>query len=292
MKQLKLLDHVPDNDVKPFRRQLLKWSGNKQRIAHEIVSHFPEKGGKYFEPFLGSGAVLATYAPEKGVGSDNFRPLMEIWQTLKKSPRTLMKWYTERWEKMKSGEKAEVYEEIKAHYNRSPNGGDLLFLSHSCSEGALRFRADGSLSTLSSLHDPISPEAFAKRVVLWSERVKGCDFLLLDFEDAMSLAKAGDVIYCDPPGTGGLGLLPGAGDFRLQDLFRVIEKCKAKGTHVLLSFDGTKKSGNFIGDTEIPPGLFKREVSVNSDSSRSGIPRTKGKTSEAGMGKNRLLLTY
>jgi DNA adenine methylase len=56
--------------VKPFKRQLLKWIGNKQRFAHEIVSYFPGRFGNYVEPFLGSGAVLATLAPERAIGSD------------------------------------------------------------------------------------------------------------------------------------------------------------------------------------------------------------------------------
>ena len=65
------------------RSQLLKWIGNKQRFAPEIVSFFPARFGVYREPFLGSAAVLATLAPRQGVGSDIFAPLVEIWQTLR-----------------------------------------------------------------------------------------------------------------------------------------------------------------------------------------------------------------
>jgi DNA adenine methylase len=65
--------------VAPFHSQLLKWIGNKQRFAHEIASYFPAKFGTYFEPFLGSGAVLGTLSPKSAVGSDVFRPLAEIW---------------------------------------------------------------------------------------------------------------------------------------------------------------------------------------------------------------------
>ena len=40
--------------------QLLKWVGNKQRMASEIIRFFPDNYATYFEPFLGSGAVLGT----------------------------------------------------------------------------------------------------------------------------------------------------------------------------------------------------------------------------------------
>src|SRR5262249_31693452 len=55
--------------VPPFRQQLLKWIGSKQRFAHEIVSLFP-RFRRYWEPFLGSGAVLGTLAPKQAVASD------------------------------------------------------------------------------------------------------------------------------------------------------------------------------------------------------------------------------
>ena len=72
--------------VAPFSRQLLKWIGNKQRFAHEIVALFPDDIGRYFEPFIGSGAVLATLAPVDALGSDNFLPLIEISSMLVATP--------------------------------------------------------------------------------------------------------------------------------------------------------------------------------------------------------------
>src|SRR5271169_1762549 len=111
----------------PFTSQLLKWIGNKQRFAHEIVSYFPPEFDTYYEPFLGSGAVLGTLAPEKGIGSDNFGPLIEIWRSLREDPKQLVHWYSDRWRQLMAGEKVSRYERIKASYNRNPNGADLLF---------------------------------------------------------------------------------------------------------------------------------------------------------------------
>jgi DNA adenine methylase len=86
----------------PFKTQLLKWVGNKQRFAHEIASYFPQDFGDYYEPFLGSGAVLATFSPQRAFASDGFAPLIEIWQTLRNSPERLKEWYQSRWERMQA----------------------------------------------------------------------------------------------------------------------------------------------------------------------------------------------
>jgi DNA adenine methylase len=68
--------HIRKNFTRPFNLQLLKWVGNKQRFAHEIVAWFPDRFGTYFEPFLGSGGVLGSLAPQNAVGSDSFEPLI------------------------------------------------------------------------------------------------------------------------------------------------------------------------------------------------------------------------
>ena len=44
-------------------RQVLKWIGNKHRVAAAIAECFPSDYGRYFEPFVGSAAVLGTLAP-------------------------------------------------------------------------------------------------------------------------------------------------------------------------------------------------------------------------------------
>lgn len=82
----------------PPKGQLLKWIGNKQRFASQLISYFPQSFGTYFEPFLGSGAVLATLAPRKAVASDSFAPLMEIRKTLHRNSKLLKQWYSDRWE--------------------------------------------------------------------------------------------------------------------------------------------------------------------------------------------------
>jgi hypothetical protein len=105
------------NPVRPFKKQLLKWIGNKQRFAHEIASFFPKEFKTYYEPFIGSGAVMATLAPERGVGSDAFLPLIEIWQELVRSPEALKSWYADRWHAFKAGDSEKARISLIATYD-------------------------------------------------------------------------------------------------------------------------------------------------------------------------------
>lgn len=279
--------------VKPFKLQLLKWIGNKQRFAHEIASFFPEHFNTYHEPFLGSGAVLGTYAPKKAIASDSFQPLLEIWQTLSKAPNTLKDWYSERWNLLKSGEKSERYEQIKASYNANPNAADLLFLSRSCYGGVVRFRqSDGYMSTPCGVHDPISPQSFSLRVDEWHRRTQGATFIHSEYEESMTRAKPGDLIYCDPPYTFSQSILYGAQAFDLAHLFAVIGACKKRGVYVALSIDGTKKSGKLVCDISMPEGLFEREIFVNCGRSMLKRFQMNGQSLEKEVVSDRLLLTY
>ncbi|WP_448208408.1 DNA adenine methylase [Azospirillum sp. sgz302134] len=279
-------------DASPFKTQLLKWVGNKQRFAHEIVGFFPDRFGTYHEPFLGSGAVLATLAPLRAKASDSFGPLIGIFQALKSRPDELTAWYAERWHEAAGHGKAEGYERIKARYNERPNAPDFLYLTRACYGGVIRFRRDGYMSTPVGIHTPISPDSFSQRVQEWHKRVKHTDFQHLPFESAMLEAGPGDLIYCDPPYSHTQAILYGAQDFSLERLFDAIADCKRRGARVALSIDGSKKTGEFICDIPIPKGLFEREVAVNVGRSMLRRFQMEGRTLEREIVTDRLLLTY
>lgn len=279
--------------VRPFKTQLLKWIGNKQRFAHEIASYFPQDIETYFEPFIGSGAVLAALQPPRAVASDVFAPLVEIWRTLKGDPQLLVEWYRERHAIYAAAPKPEGYDRIRASYNRAPNGADLLFLCRSCYGGVVRFRkADGYMSTPCGVHEPISPRAFAERVEIWRRRTCGAEFVHADFEKAMEQARDNDLVYCDPPYVDSQSILYGGQNFSLARLFRAIASCKSRGVRVALSIDGTKKSGSVQCALDLPDGLFEREAFVNCGRSMLRRFQREGETLEDEVVHDRLLLTY
>lgn len=277
----------------PFTSQLLKWVGNKQRFAHEIVSYFPTNFGTYFEPFLGSGAVLGTLAPKAAFGSDSFGPLIEIWKALHRSPQKLVAWYSERWHQMMSGDKVEEYEKVKASYNARPNGADLVFLCRTCYGGVVRFRrGDGYMSTPCGPHKPVSPAQFSERVNIWRQRTTGAEFAEMTYQEALARPQRGDLVYCDPPYSYTQSILYGAQGFKLEELLELIAECKSRGVNVALSIDGTKRSGDTMCDLPIPQGLFVRELVVHCGRSMLKRFQMDGRTLEREHVSDRLLLTY
>ncbi|MEO8460857.1 MAG: DNA adenine methylase [Dokdonella sp.] len=290
------LDEAPlptSGGTRPFRTQLLKWIGNKQKQADAIIGYFPKCFSTYFEPFLGSGGVLGVLAPPKALASDAFAPLVQIWQTLHADKERLKRHYLERYALIAEVGKKAAYEQVLASYNTQPNGPDLLFLCRACYGGVVRFRKhDGFMSTPVGAHQPMPPEAFGDRVDIWHARTQGARFLHLDFADAMDRSRKNDLIYCDPPYSDSQTILYGAQAFSLQRLFSSIASCKARGVYVVLSIDGTKFSGRKLCDIPIPDGLFEREAFINVGRSMLKRFQMDGLSLEYHEVQDRLLLTF
>lgn len=277
----------------PPKSQLLKWVGNKQKFAGEISKCFPTNFKTFYEPFLGSGAVLATVAPQQGIGSDVFKPLIEIWQKLKENPYELIEWYALRRNRIEKENPLEVYEDVKASFNNNHNGADFLYLTRTCYGGIVRFRkSDGYMSTPCGVHTPIPVSTFEKRVFEWKSRMRNVNFIHADYKEVFGMAKKGDLIYCDPPYSHSQSILYGAQDFKLEELFVEIEKAKSKGVRVALSIDGSKKSGNYLCDLPIPNDLFEEEMFISLGRSMLRRFQLEGQTLESELVSDRLLLNY
>jgi DNA adenine methylase len=218
---------------------------------------------------------------------------MEIWITLHQRPQEVKAWYRERSNRVAIDGKERVYEQIKADYNKAPNGADLLFLCRACYGGVVRFRkVDGYMSTPCGVHEPVSPTSFDDRVDQWYRRTQGTEFVERTYKEAFREARRGDLIYCDPPYSDSQAILYGAQEFRFSDLLTEIDSAKQRGVFVALSIDGTKKSGSRLIDLELPQGLFEQEIFVNVGRSMLKRFQMNGQSLEGEIVADRLLLTY
>lgn len=281
---------------------LLKWIGNKQRFANTIVNYMPDTFGDYYEPFLGSGAVLAELLMRDSTsmyphfnyayGSDVLPFLIDIFNTVKEDPSALAEYYAR--------EIAEYYKDadgqydiIKNRFNQDHNAFDFCLLSRTCYSGIIRFRkADGYMSTPRGPHKPICPESFEQRVQLWSNLVKKADFVTESFEKAMNKPQCGDLVYCDPPYTHSQSIIYGAQTFDIRQLWDQIAECKDRGVYVMLSINGTRESKRKDISVEIPNGLFEREVIVNCGTSMIDRLQNAGKGMTGEVVHDKLLLTW
>ena len=137
---------------------LLKWIGNKQRFAELIVSYMPTEFNNYYEPFLGSGAVMAEllYSDENKMyphfshayGSDVLPFLIGIFDIVKNEPAVLIDYYKSEIEQYMQDRNTKYFE-IRDRFNANHNALDFCLLSRTCYSGIIRFRkSDGYMLSL------------------------------------------------------------------------------------------------------------------------------------------------
>ena len=68
-----------------FITPLLKWMGGKRQLLPKIREHLPININelRYYEPFLGGGAVLFDLQPKKAVVSDYNSELINVYNIIK-----------------------------------------------------------------------------------------------------------------------------------------------------------------------------------------------------------------
>lgn len=278
--------------IQPPPGQLLKWIGNKHKSAAAIATVLPQTKGLYFEPFLGSGAVLGTLAPAQAVASDLLAPLIDIWQVLRTEPEVLLDMYQSRHRLFEQGDRVAEYAAMRDRFNAAPNPGDLLFLARTCYGGVIRFDKTGRFTTPCGVHRALPVAKFARVVTDWHPRVARTTFVAGDFEAQIDQADRGDVIYCDPPYRDCQRILYGAQAFDLYRLFSALGRARDRGAFVALSIDGTKRSGDRICNVAIPHGLFAREVEVSLGRSQLRRFQMAGQSLESEVVADRLLITW
>ena len=164
--------------------QLLKWVGNKQRYAEIIAEKIPVDFNNYIEPFVGTGAILGTIKPKRGIAGDILEPLIDLWKIVQQKPHEILQFYESSYKEYQT-DRLGTYDKRKESYNKNPNPFDLLFISRSCYAGVMRFTKEGTISTPIGPHNLISPETFEKRLIQWHEAIQNTTFYAQDFEKTM-----------------------------------------------------------------------------------------------------------
>ena len=281
---------------------LLKWIGNKQRFSETIVGYMPERFNNYYEPFLGSGAVLAQllYADSEmffphfahAYCSDILPFLIDIFILVRDNPEVLTSYYKKEISEYYDAPVAK-YDEIRNRFNRNHNALDFCILSRTCYSGVIRFRkADGYMSTPRGPHNPIKPESFEKRVQQWHTLIQKADFRTESYIDAMNKPQTGDVVYCDPPYTHSQSIIYGAQDFNIDTLFEKIAECKKRGVYVMLSINGMRNSKKKDISVAPPDGLFERQLLIDCGTSMIDRLQSTGEKMNDKKVDDQLLLTW
>jgi DNA adenine methylase len=195
----KLLDALQfGNSVETAKRlpPLFRWPGGKRWLAPGLLRLLPaDLDTRYFEPFFGGGALFFALRPQSAILSDSNDELMACYRAIVKDARAV--------EGVLRGmptTEAGYYEiRAKRPTDQNERAARLVFLTAHSFNGIFRVNRQGVFNVpfgrrIHLLGEPMSLEAHR-------EALATATLLSGDFSDAVASAKAGDVVYLDPPYT-------------------------------------------------------------------------------------------
>lgn len=62
---------------------LVKWVGGKRQLMFELLKNMPKSYNRYFEPFIGGGALFFELQPENGYISDRNPELINLYSVVR-----------------------------------------------------------------------------------------------------------------------------------------------------------------------------------------------------------------
>lgn len=238
---------------------LLKWTGSKRSQAVRIAALAPSYD-RYFEPFLGSGALLYLLGQPGAVGGDIYAPLISFWKMVRDNPEHLIADYARQWASLQA-DLPSYYYVVRDRFNQYRRPEDLNFLMRTCVNGIVRLSRSGRFNNSFHLsRRGMRPERFASTVRIWAVRVREVQFHAQDFEDTTAAAGSNDFVYFDPPYAGNRDRY--VADLDMGRFFRVLEDLNRRDVKWALSFDGCRGPTSYRN--VVPASLYKRRKLLKS----------------------------
>ena len=189
----------------------LKCQGIKTKLVGEIRRLAETQDfERWVEPFCGSCVVALNVQPKKALLSDSNIHIIRLYQDIQNgslTPVTAKSFLVEEGEKLRTiGE--DFYYTVRERFNAQPTSLDFLFLNRSCFNGVMRFNRHGRFNVPYGHKPERFAQAYVTKIVNQirriSEVISACDwtFAAADFRQTLAAAKAGDLVYADPPYAG------------------------------------------------------------------------------------------
>lgn len=187
----------PTADTHQIIVPFLKWAGGKRWLASHLSDLIGEVEGNYIEPFLGSAAVFFTLRPRSAVLSDRNRELVGAYRALQTQSKAVERHLAEHQERHSKSHYYKVRDVIPETFAK--RAARFIYLNRTCWNGLYRVNLHGRFNVPIGTKSAVLMESDDFESV--SKVLRRADISHADFQISVSQAKAGDVIFCDPPYT-------------------------------------------------------------------------------------------
>ena len=187
-------------NLQPFT----KWTGGKRQLLGELRSYMPETYGRYFEPFVGGGALFFDLAPEQAVINDFNEELINAYRQIKNNPAELINLLI----KHKENNSKDYYLALRSadrdgrisRMTGVERAARILYMLRVDFNGLYRVNSKNQFNVpYGRYKNPKIVDVDLLYQISEYLNENDVEILQTDFAEAVKDAQTGDFVYFDPP---------------------------------------------------------------------------------------------
>ena len=250
---------------------IVKWVGGKRQLMLELLKNMPETYNRYFEPFIGGGALFFELQPQNGYISDMNEELINLYTVVRDDVYELIdalnkhKVSKEYFLKIRNLDRTEKYNKLSDIEKASR----FIYLNRTCFNGMYRVNSQGQFNVpFGNYKNPRIVDA--ENLINCSNLLKNTEICCADFSKILNKVQKCDFVYFDPPyvplnETSSFTSYTKDGfdldmQFKLRD---VCDKLDSMGVMFMLSNSDTKLVNELYSNYEIKKVFASRAINAN-----------------------------
>lgn len=252
---------------------IVKWVGGKRQLMFELLKNMPKEYNRYFEPFIGGGALFFELQPQNAYISDMNEELINLYSVVRDNVYELIEDLSkhevskEYFLGIRNIDRTEKYAELSDVERASR----FIYLNRTCFNGMYRVNSHGQFNVPFGHYK--NPRIIDENNLLnCSKLLKKTEIKCADFSEILTKVKKGDFVYFDPPyvplnETSSFTSYTKDGfdidmQFKLRD---VCDELDSKGVKFMLSNSDTKLVNELYANYEIKKVFASRQINANAD---------------------------
>ena len=252
---------------------IVKWVGGKRQLMFELLKNMPKSYNRYFEPFIGGGALFFELQPENAYISDMNEELINLYSVVRGSVYELIvdlnkhEVSKEYFLEIRNLDRTDEYKNL----SNVQRASRFIYLNRTCFNGLYRVNSQGQFNVPFGNYK--NPRIVDKNNLLnCSELLKNTEINCSDFSEILTKVKKGDFVYFDPPyvplnETSSFTSYTKDG-FDMDMQFKLREVCDeldSMGVMFMLSNSDTKFVNELYSNYEIKKVFASRAVNANAE---------------------------
>ena len=265
---------MSNSNVAPF----VKWAGGKRQLLPQIKQRMPEKYNKYYEPFVGGGAVIFELLPAYALINDINKALINAYKQICNEPKAFLKAVNKLDMKIWEDGKAYYYS-LREHYNNKLKKAEydvelaalFVFINKHCFNGLYRVNGKGLFNV--PYNNSRRTSVDEKAIMETSKYLQGVTIIDGDFEVACKAAKKDDFVFLDSPyaplnPTSFASYTEEGFDIESHKrLAKLFDELTARGCYCMLTNHNTELINELYGNKSYKIDVVSVKRMINSDAS-------------------------